>query len=162
MIYESRGLKRLNKPGRPVLCDFGEARFGKKTYIDDIEPYVYRAPEIILDIPWTYSADIWNLGVMVSVSNANVGCFIAQQSRSVLNINRSGTFLKISTCSMLRMVAAEVQACTTWLRWLLCWDCLRWIIFGVLKHRGITLTKLATGKVRLKYHRSPWRIPRNS
>ena len=79
VIYESRGLKRPNKSGRPVLCDFGEARFGKKTYTDDIQPYVYRAPEIILDIPWTYSADIWNLGVMVSVSNANVGCFIAQK-----------------------------------------------------------------------------------
>ena len=82
VIYESRGLKRPNKPGRPVLCDFGEARFGKKTYTDDVKPYVYRAPEIILDIPWTYSADVWNLGVMVSVSNANVGCFIAQQLRS--------------------------------------------------------------------------------
>ena len=67
IIYESRGLKRPQKPGRPVLCDFGEARFGKKTYTGDIQPYVYRAPEIILDIPWTYSVDIWNVGVMVSV-----------------------------------------------------------------------------------------------
>ena len=68
VIYESRGLIRPEKHGRPVLCDFGEARFGKKTYVDDIQPYVYRAPEIILDIPWTYSVDIWNVGVMVSVS----------------------------------------------------------------------------------------------
>ena len=67
MIYESRGLKRPEKPGRPILCDFGEARFGKEMYTDDIQPYVYRAPEIILDIPWTYSVDIWNVGVMVSV-----------------------------------------------------------------------------------------------
>lgn len=72
VIYESRGLKRPENFGRPVLCDFGEARFGRNTYTDDIQPYVYRAPEIILDIPWTYSADIWNVGVMVSVSNANV------------------------------------------------------------------------------------------
>lgn len=68
VIYESRGLIRPEKPGRPVLCDFGEARFGKDTYVDDIQPYVYRAPEVILDIPWTYSVDIWNVGVMVSVS----------------------------------------------------------------------------------------------
>lgn len=84
VIYESRGLKRPKKPGRPVLCDFGEARFGKETYNDDIQPYVYRAPEIILDIPWTYSVDIWNVGVMVSVSNANVWCFHAQHFRTVL------------------------------------------------------------------------------
>ena len=69
VIYESRGLTRPKKPGRPVLCDFGEAHFGKKTYTDDIQTYVYRAPEIILDIPWTYSVDVWNVGVMVSASN---------------------------------------------------------------------------------------------
>ena len=72
VIYESRGLKRPKRSGHPILCDFGEARFGKKTYTDDIQPFVYRAPEIILGIPWTYSVDIWNLAVMVSGSNANV------------------------------------------------------------------------------------------
>ena len=147
-IYESRGLKRPKKPGRPVLCDFGESRFGQKTYTDDIQPYVYRAPEIILDIPWTYSADIWNLGVMVSASSASFGHFLAQQFGSVLKINRSGTFSKTSTCSMLRMTTAKIQACTTWLRWLPCWDRPRWSISGGLKHCGITLTKAATGKVR--------------
>ena len=58
------------KQGRPILCDFGEARFGKETYTDDIQPYIYRAPEIILGIPWTYSVDIWNVGVLVSVNSA--------------------------------------------------------------------------------------------
>lgn len=68
VIYESRGLIRPERPGRPVLCDFGEARFGKSTYTDKIQPYVYRAPEIILNIPWTFSADIWNVGVLVSLN----------------------------------------------------------------------------------------------
>ena len=85
VIYQSRGLKRPKKPGRPVLCDFGEARFGKKTYTDEIQPYVYRAPEIILDIPWTYSVDIWNVRVMVSVSNANVWRFLTQHLPSHSN-----------------------------------------------------------------------------
>lgn len=71
VIYESRGFIRPAKSGRPILCDFGEARFGKKTYVEDIQPYVYRAPEIILDIPWSYSVDIWNVGVMVSVSTVH-------------------------------------------------------------------------------------------
>ncbi|MCJ1462040.1 hypothetical protein MMC07_000640 [Pseudocyphellaria aurata] len=65
VIYMSRGFGRPKNPGRPVLCDFGEARWGKKTYTGDIQPYVYRAPEVILDIPWTYSVDIWNVGVMI-------------------------------------------------------------------------------------------------
>ena len=81
VIYESRGLKRPKKPGRPVLCDFGEARFGQKMYADDIQPYVYRAPEVILDIPWTYSVDIWNVGVMVSVFN---WWFPTQYARPIL------------------------------------------------------------------------------
>ncbi len=51
--------------GRPVLCDFGEARFGGKTYMDIIQPYQYRAPEVILGAPWDEKVDIWTIGVMV-------------------------------------------------------------------------------------------------
>lgn len=115
VIYESRGLKRPKKYGRPVLCDFGEARFGKKTYTDYVQPYVYRAPEIILEIPWTYSIDIWNIGVMVSVSNANVWCFLAQHfaSRfSMASIDRSGIFSRTSICSILKIATAKAQTCT--------------------------------------------------
>lgn len=65
IIYESRGLRLPKKSGRPILCDFGEARHGQTSYSDDIQPYVYRAPEVLLDIPWAYEVDIWNVGVMV-------------------------------------------------------------------------------------------------
>lgn len=54
--------------GSPILCDFGEARFGKMSYTNDIQPYIYRAPEIILDIAWSHPADIWNVGVMVCLA----------------------------------------------------------------------------------------------
>ncbi|KAF9003004.1 kinase-like domain-containing protein [Cyathus striatus] len=64
-IYQSRELKFHKNLGRPILCDFGEARFGANIYTDEIQPIVYRAPEVILGIPWTFSADIWNLGVML-------------------------------------------------------------------------------------------------
>ncbi|MCJ1396678.1 hypothetical protein MMC18_009570, partial [Xylographa bjoerkii] len=50
--------------GRPVLCDFGEARFGKEDYDDDIQPYIYRAPEVILHKRWNNKVDIWNVGVL--------------------------------------------------------------------------------------------------
>ncbi|KAL9597305.1 MAG: hypothetical protein Q9219_005229 [cf. Caloplaca sp. 3 TL-2023] len=80
VIYESRGLRLPKKHGRPVLCDLGEARFGKENYTDDIQPYVYRAPEIILDIPWTYSVDIWNVGVMIWDIFENKHLFNARDS----------------------------------------------------------------------------------
>lgn len=31
-----------------------------------IQPEIYRAPEVLFDMGWGHSADIWNLGVMVS------------------------------------------------------------------------------------------------
>ena len=66
IIYQSRGLVTSPEEcGVPTLCDFGEARFGRTTYTDLIQPEVYRAPEVILDIPWNEKVDIWSIGVMV-------------------------------------------------------------------------------------------------
>ncbi|KAG6151113.1 hypothetical protein E4U11_008007 [Claviceps purpurea] len=66
-VYESRLLQAPKNLGAPVLCDFGSAmrlddgipRLG------DIQPITYRAPEVILEIPWTSSVDIWNVGCMI-------------------------------------------------------------------------------------------------
>ncbi|WPH04301.1 CDK4/6, putative [Acrodontium crateriforme] len=65
IIYESRGFMLPSKMGRPILCDFGEARYGPPPFVDDIQPYIYRAPEVILDIPWGVQTDVWNLGVLI-------------------------------------------------------------------------------------------------
>ncbi|KFY83874.1 hypothetical protein V500_09834 [Pseudogymnoascus sp. VKM F-4518 (FW-2643)] len=65
IIYKSRGLEISKDPGRPVITDFGEARIGQQTYDDDIQPFQYRAPEVIMDAPWSYKVDIWNVGVMI-------------------------------------------------------------------------------------------------
>ena len=51
--------------GVPVLCDFGSAMSGDQVHFEDVQPDIYRAPEVILESGWTYSADIWNLGCMV-------------------------------------------------------------------------------------------------
>lgn len=64
IVYRSKQIVTSDY-GRPVLCDFGEARFGQATYTNDIQPYQYRAPEIILDVPWGQKVDIWSVGVMV-------------------------------------------------------------------------------------------------
>ncbi|KAI0946357.1 hypothetical protein AcW1_009833 [Taiwanofungus camphoratus] len=67
IIYTSRPLvPHIYNYGRPVLCDLGEARFGEYNPMDNIQPYQYRAPEVILDIPWNEKVNIWNVGVLVS------------------------------------------------------------------------------------------------
>lgn len=67
-IYKSREFGHTDAPGSPVLCDFGEARSGVEEHVDLIQPDIYRAPEVMFDIPWTYSVDIWMVGVMVRFS----------------------------------------------------------------------------------------------
>ncbi|KFY26988.1 hypothetical protein V491_01094 [Pseudogymnoascus sp. VKM F-3775] len=50
--------------GRPILCDFSFARNGQIEHCHDIQPDSYRAPEVILEMPWGYPVDIWSVGVM--------------------------------------------------------------------------------------------------
>ena len=66
MIYSSRELRMPKEWGAPVLCDFGSAIYGEGEHLEDIQPDIYRAPEVILEYPWTYNVDIWNAGCMVS------------------------------------------------------------------------------------------------
>ena len=56
-------------PGRPKIADFGLAVRGDvpQPHNHPIQPNLFQAPEVILRAGWTYSVDIWNLGVMVSV-----------------------------------------------------------------------------------------------
>ncbi|PWY75338.1 kinase domain-containing protein [Aspergillus sclerotioniger CBS 115572] len=52
----------------PTLSDFGAAvhkQDQSTPCILPIQPDCYRAPEVILGAGYTYSADIWNLGVMI-------------------------------------------------------------------------------------------------
>jgi serine/threonine protein kinase len=67
-IYGSRklGLSKDKLWGQPVLCDFGEARIGT-SHRGLIQPELLRAPEILFDMEWSSSVDIWNVGVLVSI-----------------------------------------------------------------------------------------------
>ena len=89
VIYQSRELKMPNHPGRPVLTDFGEARFGQTTFEGDIQPFQYRAPEVLFKLPWDNKVDIWNVGALVSCISVpcDHGCY------------RCGTFSKARTYS---------------------------------------------------------------
>ncbi|KAJ5948102.1 protein kinase [Penicillium verhagenii] len=66
VIYLSRGLEIPKVHGRPILANFGEARFSSSlgTQWEDIQPLIYRAPEVLLRMPWDEKVDIWNLGVL--------------------------------------------------------------------------------------------------
>ncbi|KAI1945502.1 hypothetical protein LOZ57_004189 [Ophidiomyces ophidiicola] len=53
--------------GKIRLSDFGAAVFGNVStpHSHDIQPFEFTAPEVLLRGTWTYSADIWNLGMML-------------------------------------------------------------------------------------------------
>jgi len=71
VIYASRDLGIPKVHGRPILSDFREARFssslGKQW--EDVQPLVYRAPEVLLRMPWNEKIDIWNVGALVCISH---------------------------------------------------------------------------------------------
>ena len=64
-IYMSQELKVPKQVSSPILCDFGSAIHGDQYHSVFIQPQIYRATEVILGVPWTFSIDIWNVGCMV-------------------------------------------------------------------------------------------------
>ncbi|TQB68065.1 hypothetical protein MPDQ_004055 [Monascus purpureus] len=69
IIYRSRKFRRPTggrNYGLPVLCDFGEARIGKTQESGPfVQPHIYRAPEVIFEMPWGSAIDIWNLAGLI-------------------------------------------------------------------------------------------------
>ncbi|KAK5107107.1 hypothetical protein LTR62_001855 [Meristemomyces frigidus] len=47
----------------PSLCDFSEARFDSDDNTDLVMPDVYRAPEVVLSLRWSYGIDHWALAM---------------------------------------------------------------------------------------------------
>jgi serine/threonine-protein kinase SRPK3 len=64
-VYKSR-TTMLELSGVPVLTDFGQMRLAepmnKGWWMSDL----YRAPEVLLNLSWSYPVDVWSVGVMVS------------------------------------------------------------------------------------------------
>ncbi|CAK1361676.1 unnamed protein product [Cercospora beticola] len=48
----------------PVLTDFGQMRRAGPNNTDCIMADIYRAPEVLLKLPWSHPVDLWSLGVM--------------------------------------------------------------------------------------------------
>ncbi|KAG8408297.1 hypothetical protein J3459_017901 [Metarhizium acridum] len=66
-IYLSRNnYGQFSKPtGIVQITDFGLSVSGKIPHSGCIQAEAYRAPEVILDAGYSYSAEIWSLGVMI-------------------------------------------------------------------------------------------------
>ena len=64
-VYASRGLNKPRRFGKAQLSDFGAAVRGDQKRNHDAQPDVYRSPEVMLKIDWSYPVDIWNVGAMV-------------------------------------------------------------------------------------------------
>ena len=108
IIYKSRELRTPKTHGRPVLCDFGDARMGSTMYHEDIQPYLYRAPEVLLRMKWNKKVDIWNVGVLVSSYILRV--------KFTNKLIRSGIFSKTSIYSTLETKTEKLRTCITWLK----------------------------------------------
>lgn len=106
-IYVSRDLNRPRQWGAPVLCDFGSAIPGELENTEDIQPDIYRAPEVILKIPWSYEVDIWNAGCMASTISSSSVQYVLTHIMC-----RSGIFSKVDTSSpatTMNSIATEVE-----------------------------------------------------
>lgn len=137
IIYSSQSLGWTKSSfGTPVLCDFGAARDGNAENTDDIQPEIYRAPEVVLAMPWSYSVDIWNVGVLVSFL-----IFVKDISiKHITNrVYRYGICSRINTCSTPWMKKAITKTITILLRWLRTWDCRLSNSWNELRRVGGTL-----------------------
>lgn len=59
------------------ISDFRVAVFGNVStpHNHNIQPLPFCAPEVLLEATWTYSADIWNLGNVVSTLGASFSIY---------------------------------------------------------------------------------------
>ena len=68
----------------PKIADFGLAQSGEgsEPLLHPIQPPLFHAPEVLLGTSWTYSADIWNIGVLVFINSYHVfGILLTQYCR---------------------------------------------------------------------------------
>ncbi|MCJ1281667.1 hypothetical protein MMC26_000988 [Xylographa opegraphella] len=98
-VYATRELGFPKKARHPVLSDFGSARFGNAVNNDDIQPELYRAPEVILEMEWSYSVDIWN--------GATAWIYGMELQRGYMECRRNGQTFQASlfrSCVILRNI----------------------------------------------------------
>lgn len=70
-VYKSRGEPQslLELSGQPILTDFGSSRMADPQNRGWWMPDTYRAPEVLLGLPWGIEVDTWAIGIMVCISS---------------------------------------------------------------------------------------------
>ncbi|KAK1085849.1 hypothetical protein LTR33_001864 [Friedmanniomyces endolithicus] len=66
-VYRSREepATALNITGIVCLNDFGSARSASTGHQDWSMPDTYRAPEILMSVPWGFGVDTWSIGILI-------------------------------------------------------------------------------------------------
>jgi hypothetical protein len=90
--------------GKAVLSDFGPVVDGTQIQTSDVQPDVYRCPEVMIKAEWSYAIDIWNVGIMVRTIKGNT--HDRQRTNEHLT-DRSGICLKENICFMARIRMAK-------------------------------------------------------
>ena len=92
-VYCSRGLDTPDYMDLPILTDFGNAHIDNGHNVDNVQPWQYRAPEVVLRMSWSYEIDIWNVGMLVRLIAIRIRYF------SLANESRFGTYSRTRQCS---------------------------------------------------------------
>jgi len=61
----SQGVERRVRRTDIKLIDFGSALFEYESHGSLISTRQYRAPEVLLDVGWSYPADVWSIGCII-------------------------------------------------------------------------------------------------
>ena len=65
-VYESR-VPPLDDGHDPILTDFGQMRLAEEAGNNEwCMPDLYRAPEVLLKLPFSFPVDVWSMGIRVS------------------------------------------------------------------------------------------------
>lgn len=110
----------------PMLSDFDcAAPFLDNDYghVWPIQSHCFRAPEVLLGCPWTYSVDIWNLGLLVS-QTLSYRALCSKFLNDGTHINRCGISwrtLPYSTGRLVKMARTTMHTSTS-PKWLLSWE----------------------------------------
>ena len=108
-IHRSRGVRhpRAHAYGQPILCDFGEARVVHAHKYSEIQPEIYKAPEILMQFDWHVSVEVWSAACLAR----NV--FIVDTGHDKLTNLSFGSCWRPSICSMVLTMRDSTTTATT-------------------------------------------------